>query len=102
MYKLEITELAQDDLESIVEYIAVQLGSPIAAGDFLNEVEKCYSFLHKSPLIYAKCIDARLEKEGYRKALVKNYILFFKVLEKEKKVIVYRVLYCARDYLKLL
>ena len=41
-------------------------------------------------------------KEGYRKALIKNYILFFKVFEDEKKVIVYRSIYGARDYQKLL
>lgn len=102
MYKIEITELAQNDLDSIVEYIAVQLANPTAAGDFLNEVEKCYSYLHTNPLIYAKSNNARLEKEGYRKALVKNFILFFKVFEDEKIVIVYRIIYGGRDYLKLL
>ena len=101
MYKLKITELAQNDLDSIIEYIAVQLANPIAAGDFLDEVEKCYSYLHSNPLMYPKCSDAKLEKEGYRKALVKNYIIFFKIFENEKKVIVYRIVYGARDYLKL-
>ena len=102
MYKLVITELAQKDLDSVVEYIAVQLANPIAAGGLLDEIEKCYSSLQSNPLIYAKSSDARLEKSGYRKALVKSYILSFKVFEEEKKVIVYRILYGARDYLKLL
>ena len=102
MYKVLITELAQTDLDEIVEYIAVQLCNPIAAGDLLDEVDKCYSYLRSNPFIYAKSEDARLEKEGYRKALIKNYILFFKVFEDEKKVIVYRIIYGARDYQKLL
>lgn len=102
MYKVLITELAQRDLDAIVEYIAVQLSNPIAASDLLDEVDKCYSYLRSNPFIYAKSIDARLEKEGYRKALIKNYILFFKVFENEKKVIVYRIIYGARDYQKLL
>ncbi len=101
-YKVLITELAQRDLDTAVEYIAVQLSNPIAAGDLLDEVEKCFSYLRSNPFIYAKSADIRLEKEGYRKALVKNHILFFKVFEEDKKVIVYRIIYGARDYQKLL
>ena len=44
MYKVLITELAQRDLDAIVEYISVQLSNPIAAGDLLDEVDKCYSY----------------------------------------------------------
>lgn len=39
MYKLVITELAQNDLDGIVKYIAQQLANPTAAGSFLDEVE---------------------------------------------------------------
>ena len=102
MYKLEITELALNDLDSIVEYIAVQLANPTAAGNFLGEVEKCYGYLKSNPLIYAKSNDAKLEKEGYRKALIKNYVLMFKVFEDSKTVTIYRFFYGARDYIKLL
>lgn len=42
MYKLLITELAHQDLDSIVSYIAVQLTNPKAAGDFLDEVTALY------------------------------------------------------------
>lgn len=102
MYKLIITELAQNDLDGIVNYIARQLDNPIAAGDFLDEVDKCYSFLRENPFIYAASSDAQLEKEGYRKALIKNYLLMFKVNEPENAVIIYRFFYGAQDYLKLL
>ena len=102
MYKVFITDYAQRDLDAIVEYIAVRLSSPAAAHDLIEEVNKCYSYLRSNPFIYAKSTDARLEKEGYRKALINNYILFFKVLENENEVIVYRIIYGARDYQKLL
>ena len=102
MYRVLVTELAGKDLDAIVEYIAVQLSSPVAAGELLDEVDECYSHLRSNPFIFAKSDDARLEKEGYRKALIGNYILFFKVFEEEKKVIVYRIVFGARDYRKLL
>ena len=54
MYKLVITELAQSDLDDIVSYIAVNLSNPTAAGDFSDEVEKCYSHLRNNPFIWPK------------------------------------------------
>jgi len=42
MYRLVVSELAHRDLDNIVSYIAIQLANPIAAANFLDEVEKCY------------------------------------------------------------
>jgi len=75
MYRLVISELAHEDLDNIVSYIAVQLDNPMAAANFLDEVEKCYGFLESNPLMYERCHDARLDKEGYRKATINNYVL---------------------------
>lgn len=102
MYKLIITNLAHEDLENIVSYIAVQLANPIAAVNFLNEVEKCYSNLKNTPLMYERCHDAHLEKEVYRRATIKNYILVYKVDESAKIVMIHRFFYGAQDYVKLI
>lgn len=102
MYKIVITELAHQDLENIVSYIAVQLANPIAAGDFLDEVDKCYSYLKNNPIMYEKCQDKRLDKEGYRKALIKNYVLIYKVNESTQTVNVMRFFYGAQDYINLI
>lgn len=58
MYKLVVSELAHRDLDDIVSYIAIELGNPIAAANFLDEVEKCYSHLKNNPFIYERCHDA--------------------------------------------
>jgi plasmid stabilization system protein ParE len=44
MYKLVVTELAHQDLDNIVSYIAIQLANPVAASDFLDKVDKCYGY----------------------------------------------------------
>lgn len=87
MYKLVVSELAHKDLDN-------------AATNFLNEVEKCYGYLKSNPLMYERCHDARLEKEAYRKATIKNYVLVYKVDEPAKVVIIYRFFYGAQDYVK--
>lgn len=101
MYKLIISELAHQDLDSIISYIAVQLANPAAASNFLEEVDRCYGYLKNNPLMYSRCNDSRLEKEGYRKAVIKNYVLVYKVDEIAKTVSVLRFFYGARDYMKL-
>jgi toxin ParE1/3/4 len=102
MYKLLITELAHQDLDSIVSYIAVQLANPKAAGDFLDEVTACYGFLKSNPMMYERCQDRRLGEEGYRKAVIKNYVLVYKVNEASQMVSIMRFFYGAQDYTKLI
>jgi plasmid stabilization system protein ParE len=102
MYKLLVSELAHQDLDNIVSYIAVQLANPKAAGDFLDEVTTCYGFLKNNPMMYEKCQDKRLGKEGYRKAVIKNYVLVYKINETSQTVSVMRFFYGAQDYIKLI
>ena len=100
MYKINVSELAHQDLDRIISYITVNLAGPTAATNFLDEVEKCYNYLKDNPLMYAKCQNIRLEKEGYRKIPIKNYILVYKVNKKTKTVNILRFFYGAQDYLK--
>ena len=102
MYKIDISELAHNDLDRIVSYIAVNLASPMAATNFLDEVEKCYDYLKHNPYMYAKCQNMRLEKEGYRKIPIKNYLLIYKIVEEYKTINILRFFYGAQDYLKLI
>jgi plasmid stabilization system protein ParE len=102
MYKLVVSELAHQDLDSIVSYIAVELANPAAAGDFLEAVDTCYRNLKNNPMMYEKCRDKRLKTEGYRKALIKSYVAVYKADEETKTVFIMRFFYGARDYIKLI
>jgi toxin ParE1/3/4 len=96
------TALAHQDLDKIVSYIVVQLANSKAASDFLDEVEKCYGYLRSNPMMYAKCQDKRLEKEGYRKISIKNYEIVYKINEASKTVNILRFFYGSQDYVKLI
>lgn len=102
MYELNISELANSDLDEIVSYIAEKLLNPKAASDFLNEVEKCYSYLETNPYIYAICSEPELIMKGYRKAQIKNYLVVFSVDDDTKTVNILRFFYGARNYYDLL
>ena len=102
MFRIEIAELADGDLDNIVSYIAERLSSPRAASDFLDAVDSCYTILKENPLIYEFCRDPRLRQEGYRRAVVKNYIMVYKVDETERRVNIYRFFHGTQDYEKLI
>lgn len=102
MYELCVSELAHRDLDRIVSYIAVQLANPMAASDFLDEVGTRYAYLRSSPMMYSECQDKRLRAEGYRKVVIKNYVLVYKIDEASKTVNVLRFFYGAQDYVNLI
>ena len=102
MFKLIVSDHALQDLDSIGTYITVQLANPIAAANFFDEVEACYTFLMRNPMMYEKCRDDRLAAEGYRKAVIKNYVAIYRVSEETETVFIARFFNSAQDYTKLL
>lgn len=100
--KLIVSELANSDLDGIVLYIINDLNGPTAAVNLLDEIEKCYENLRKNPLMYEKCTDARLQRDGYRKAVIKNYLLIYRFVEETKTAQVARFFYGGRDYAQIL
>lgn len=101
-YEIIKTELAEQDLDSILGYMIHSLANPSAAASFADEVEACYSDLEKMPLMYELCHDPRLRALEYHKAVIKNYIMVYKVDEAAKTVHILRFFYGRRDYEKLI
>jgi plasmid stabilization system protein ParE len=85
-----------------VDYIADKLANPSAASALLDKVEKCYGSLKRSPRMFNECVDAYLKNRGYRKALIDNYLLIFRIDENSRVVYVLRFFYGAQDYIKQL
>lgn len=101
-YKIIMTELAEQDLDHILGYIAHALANPSAAASFANAVEACYSDLEELPLMYELCHDPRLRALEYHKAVIKNYIMVYRVDETAKTVYILRFFYGRQDYEKLI
>jgi len=101
-YNVYITEPAENDLREIARYIASQLNAPKAALDTVRAIRKAISKLEANAMVYPLVRDDRLASLGYRLLVVKNYIAFFIVHEKEKAVDIDRILYGRRDWQKIL
>ena len=102
MYDLRITELADADLDAIIKYISLELANPQATKSFLDKLEAAYQFLSENPRMYPFCEDRRLASKEYRKVLLKNYVLIYRIAEAEKRVYLLRFFYGAQDYINQL
>ncbi|MGN0247519.1 MAG: type II toxin-antitoxin system RelE/ParE family toxin [Lachnospiraceae bacterium] len=101
-YKLIVTKPAESDLSDILQYISKDLSAPKAASEFLDEVLKCYDNISENPLMYALCDNDRLKNKKYRKAIIKNYIMFYRVDEENHIIYIMRFIYGRRDYIRLI
>ena len=101
-YFVNITNIAEEDVISAVEYITNILGAPTAASNMLDEIDKKEKVLEKTPEIYPFVSDEYLARKGVKFAKIKNYTLFYTINEDKKIVTVIRFLYSKRDWQNIL
>lgn len=99
-YTFEITPSALKDLDGIMEYVSVQLCAKESALQLLDEIEAAIDLACLHPYAASKVNDPALSRKGYRKLMVKNYIVFYIPNDSKRVLHVMRVMYFARDYMK--
>ena len=97
MYEVIYLPTARKQLEDIVDYIAVELASPEAALDFIEEVNKAAKSLAEMPYRHPIYHTSFALLEEVRWISVKNYNVFYKIFEEEKTVEIRRVLHQLQD-----
>lgn len=101
MYNIIYLPKANKDLLEIVRYISLTLNNPTAANNFTEQVNKSIGLLSEMPYMCPvhKTVSSNNHKYQYRKLIVKNYIVFYRIEEEpEKTVTISRVLYAGRDF----
>lgn len=101
-YKVQLSALARNDFKNIISYIKNELLEPSIAkrmSDLLiNEMSKLSSFPQKFSFI-----DYNIIKDlKFRKLIVKNYIIFYRINEAEKVVNVERILHGSTNWINKL
>ncbi len=102
VYKLIKTDSFQRDLDTVIGYIVLSLENKIAAASLVGAIEKSYDEIARMPLMYEACHDPHLKKLGYRKAVIRNYSMVYKVDEVAKTVYILRLFHGRQDYMKLI
>jgi addiction module RelE/StbE family toxin len=100
MYKLDFLPIAKRDLKQIVDYISVNLEAPQAAMDFLDTVDATVDCLAVNPFAGHPYRPVNPIATEYRDKKVKNYLLFYVVLE--NTIEIHRLVYAKRDLPKII
>lgn len=102
MYEVMRTDKAEDQLRDIVYYIADDSGSIDAALRYLDKIEKSIERLKEFPNSGSVPRYSILKKQGYKVVIVEKHLLFYKINEEKKTVIIYAIVDGRREYLNLI
>jgi plasmid stabilization system protein ParE len=97
-YRINITDTAKQDILSISAYISNELQEPAIAVKAVNAILDAIYTLEEMPNRIGPAKDERLAEMGIRPLYVKNYTVFFRIVESAQVVDIVRVLYSRRDW----
>lgn len=100
-YKVLRTDTADALIRNIVLYIAENFGNEIALSK-LDSLEKSILKLAENPYIGTDPRYTVLRRQGYKVLILEKDLVFYKIDESRKEVIVYAVVDQGQDYLSII
>lgn len=101
-YRIIVTPDAEADLSELRDYIANVLRSPETARSYLHHLRKEIGSLSEMPARIKAVDEEPWHSRGIRKLIVKNFLVYFRIVEEEKTVFILNVIYARRDQLRVL
>lgn len=97
-YDVIRTDTADRQLRDLLLYIAEDSGNADIALTYLDKIEHAIGLLVEQPYYGVKAKHVSLRRMGFRMIIVENYLIFYKVRERDYTVIVYSIVDSRRDY----
>jgi addiction module RelE/StbE family toxin len=101
-YEVIISPSAKSDIDEILTYIMGELDNVSAATRLADEVDEKIELLTRQPKMFSSSLDSRLAEKGYRRVVIQNYVMLYRIDEDAKQVLVARLFYGKREYEKYL
>lgn len=101
-YNVLWTPDAQRDLDVAIYYLTETLGMSKAAARLLDDVERLITTLRSFSESHERVQDGLLAARGYRKAMVKPYVVLYLVDSSRQEVVITNIVHGSRDYAHLL
>ena len=98
-YKLIFAPEFVKDLDEKFSYISQTLQAENAAKSLMKKIDDSIMNLKTYPEMYPTCNEP-LDALGYRKIIVKNYVIIYSVDHSAKSVNLLRCFYGKQDYMK--
>jgi len=99
-YEIIRTDTADAGIRKIILYIAQNFGKTVAL-EKLDEIEKRILELGEDPYIGIEPRYLVLKRQGYKVLILEKDLVFYKIDEEEKKVVIYAVVDQRQDYLNI-
>ena len=99
-YTILRTELADEQLNDIIDYIAEEFGYD-SAFDYIDRIEETMESLGSNPELGVVPRFRALKKFGYRVLIVGLTLVFYKKDDNRKEIIIHAIVDSRRDYINL-
>ena len=100
-YEVIRTDTSDVGIRKIILYVAQNFGNTVAL-EKLDEIEKRILDLGDNPYIGTVPKYLVLKRQGYKVLILKKDLVFYKIDEENKKVVVYAVVDQRQDYLNII
>ncbi|MCI7790444.1 MAG: type II toxin-antitoxin system RelE/ParE family toxin [Lachnospiraceae bacterium] len=100
-YEVIRTDTADAGIRKIILYVAQNFGNTVAL-EKLDEIEKRILDLGDDPYIGTNPGYLVLKRQGYKVLILEKDLIFYKIDEENKKVVVYAVVDQRQDYLNII
>ena len=97
-YKVELSIQAKEDYKSIIKYIKYKLLESNIAERYAELIKNEINTLKYNPQKFAIINYDIIKQYKFRKLIIKNYIVFYRINEEEKIVNVERILHVTTDW----
>lgn len=101
-YEIIRTDKADEQLREIIFYIAEDSRSIDIALNYLDKIEKAINSLEEFPMSGSIPRYSILKKQGFRVLIEERHLVFYKINEDKKKVVIYAVVDGRREYRNLI
>ena len=99
-YEVIRTDTADAGIRKIILYVAQNFGNEVAL-EKLSELEECILGLGEDPYIGTEPRYLVLKRQGYKVLVLEKDLVFYKIDEENKKVVIYAVVDQRQDYLNI-
>ena len=100
-YEVIRTDTADAGIRKIILYIAQNFGNTVAL-EKLDDIEKRILQLGKDPYIGTNPRYSILRRQGYKVLILEKNLVFYKIDEVNKQVVVYADIDQRQDYLNII
>lgn len=98
-YEVILTSKAKNELNHIYNYIYKSLIAKKAADDFLAKLKNSILRLETMPKSCSIINEISTLKREYRKLIVSNFLIIYRIDETNKKVYILKIVYRKTNYL---